>query len=478
MSLPRGWIPRPGAWPRWRALRVVLVFVLEVSMLAASSLPSMTEEATSTLQAYLRLDTSNPPGRELVTARFLKAILDREGIEARIFELGEGRANLWAKISGDGSRGGLALLHHMDVVPANAQHWEHPPFSGELLQGEIHGRGAVDIKGKGIVDLMTLIRLKRAGVELSRDLVLLAVADEEVESIGTQRLLAEQPELLTGVEFLLDEGGAIRTDARGEAKAYLVSVAEKAPLWLELRFLGEPGHGSLPRTDSAVSRALAAAGRIMRRPKRLALRPEFEAQLASLVEGRDLSKLPGWRGSLEESLGERSFLWALAEDPELHAMMGNTISITRMQGSDKINTIPNRASLGLDCRLMPGVEPEDFLEELEDLIRDPEVRIEVLARYDGAVASPVESALMDAIRHAARRRHRGVPVIPSLLTSSTEAYYYRRAGILVYGFEAYPLDKEAWERAHGNDERLPVAALAEGIEVLTELVLHLNGLAR
>ncbi|MEZ0374895.1 MAG: M20 family metallopeptidase, partial [Candidatus Sericytochromatia bacterium] len=178
--------------------------LIAVTLLAGMSLParaltppmSLSQEAVYLLRDYLKIDTTNPPGHEMATAKFLKAILDREGIENQIFDLGDGRANLMAVLHGDGSKRPLVLLHHMDVVPADPQYWSAPPFSGELRNGVIYGRGAIDIKGKGIVDLMTLVRLKRDKTPLKRDIVFLAVADEEVSSIGSRWMIEHQADFL------------------------------------------------------------------------------------------------------------------------------------------------------------------------------------------------------------------------------------------------------------------------------------------
>lgn len=431
-------------------------------------------EAVQVLRDYLRVDTTNPPGNELRGARYLKRILDREGIENRIHDLGGNRANLHAVLRGDGSRRPLVLSHHIDVVPAEPGHWRAPPFSGQIIEGEIYGRGAVDMKGKAIVDLMTMVRLKREGRPLRRDLILLAVADEEVGSLGARAVVENHPELIRDVEFLLDEGQSVRIDDQGRITAYLISVGEKAPLWLTVTFSGEPGHGSVPRADTAVNRAVRAAGRILAHHLPARLLPELRGWLALRLKGREVGGLPGFSTDLERSLDSPAFVEAIsALDPEVNAALHDTIAITQMSGSNSVNVIPNTASIGLDCRLLPGTDRDRFIATLRRVIDDPTARIHI-KQHTVARISPSDSALVRALRACASRRRPAAPVIPTLLLSSTDASLFRNLGIAAYGFESYRLTEAQAALSHSNDERLGVESLRFGIDLLTELVLELN----
>lgn len=429
--------------------------------------------AAELLSAYLRIDTTNPPGRELPTARFLAAALAREGIASEIFDLGHGRANLRAVLRGRGTKRPLVLLHHMDVVPADPEHWRVPPFSGRVVDGEVYGRGAVDIKGKGIIDLATLIRFKRRGRPLARDLILLAVADEEALSIGARWVAERRPDLVRNAEFLIDEGAMLHRGASGKVEAYFVSTGEKAPLWVRITFTGRAGHGSAPPADSAVNRAIRAAARIIAYHPPLVLLPALRDWLAVSLRGRDLTGLPGFTGDLDTALGRPEFLAAVARDPDLGAALQDTIALTGLQGSDKINTIPNEAVLRLDCRLLPGSDKERFLAQLRRLIDDPSARL-CIEQYTPATSSPADSTFVAALRAVAARRHPGVPVVPTILLSSTDAWLFRRLGVQAYGFEPYALTTEQESRAHGNDERLSLQELGRGIDLLGELIEELD----
>ncbi|PKL75602.1 MAG: hypothetical protein CVV27_14500 [Candidatus Melainabacteria bacterium HGW-Melainabacteria-1] len=362
----------------------------------------------------------------------------------------------------------------MDVVPADPKYWRVNPFAAEIQDGMLYGRGAIDIKGKGIVDLMTLIRLKRAKTPLKRDLIFLAVADEEVNSIGSRTMIAQHPELIRQAEYLIDEGETIRETPDGKPLHAMVGIGEKSPLWLTLTFKGQPGHGSIPIADSAVNRALNAAARILAYSREIpfTLVPGLEESLRNQY-GEDVTRLPGYSRDMRTSLQNPQFLKALATKPGLDALMRNTISITGMSGSDKINIIPNEATLRLDCRLIPGISKEAFLTDLRAAVADPTMQVQIDEYYD-ARYSPADTGFFTALKQVFTRRGMAIPVIPTIFTSSTDASLYRALGIHVYGFESTPIDEQVATTAHGNDERIRVQSIETGLEVLHDLILELN----
>lgn len=436
--------------------------------------PSIHEEGVRILQEYLKIDTTNPPGNEMKTAVFLKKILDEEGIENAIFDLGHGRANLYAVLRGDGSRRPIILLHHMDVVPADPGYWSVPPFSGEIAGGHVYGRGAIDIKGKGIVDLMAMIELKRRGAPLRRDIVLLAVADEEVNSIGSKWMIANKPELIGNAEYLFDEGAMVEEDERGDIRYFCVGIGEKSPLWLTLTFAGPSGHASVPLPDSSVNRALRAANRVLDYGDKLPFNviPGLEEIIKLTYEG-DLTRLPGYRKDLTLSLKDEDFLRALARQPDINALLRDTIAVTCMKGSDKINTIPNEASVSLDCRLIPGEDRNSFIAGLKKAVGDDTMRI-VVEEYYGARYSPSDTKYLEVLRKIAENKKPGTKVVPTIFTSSTDSSLYRALGIHCYGFESYKATKAIAGTAHGNDERIKVDSIEFGIDLLLEVLSELQ----
>src|SRR3989449_1395784 len=221
------------------------------------------DEATALLSQYLRINTTNPPGNEIVAARWLAQVLRRDGIEARIFEPAPGKANLYARLAGDGSARPVILLNHMDVVLASPEYWSVDPFSGLIKDGYIWGRGALDMKGEAIAQLMTLLALKRAHVPLKRDIIFLATSDEEIGAgVGAAWIAEHQADLVRDAEFLLNEGGVTRADGRGEVEFYGVGTTEKSPFWLDVTARGTAGHGSRPTPDNPVHRLIRALNRI------------------------------------------------------------------------------------------------------------------------------------------------------------------------------------------------------------------------
>src|SRR5438874_450462 len=207
-------------------------------------------EAAALLSQYVAINTTNPPGNELQTANWLKAVLAREGIDAQVFEPRPGKANLYARIKGDGSARPLILLNHMDVVLASPEYWKVDPFAGTVQDGYLWGRGALDMKGEAITQLMSLLTLRRAGVPLKRDVIFLATADEEIGGgVGAGWFVEQQPELVWDAEFPLNEGGTIRAGPTGRIEYYGVGTTEKSPFWLRVTAHGTAGHGPRPPAD-------------------------------------------------------------------------------------------------------------------------------------------------------------------------------------------------------------------------------------
>ncbi|HET7295830.1 MAG TPA: M20/M25/M40 family metallo-hydrolase, partial [Gemmatimonadales bacterium] len=309
-------------------------------------------EAAALLSQYVAINTTNPPGNELQAATWLQAVLAREGIEAQVFEPRPGKANLYARLRGDGSARPLILLNHMDVVLASPTYWTVDPFGGVVRDGYVWGRGALDMKGEAIAQLMTLLTLKRARVPLKRDVIFLATADEEIGGgVGAGWFVEQHPELVQDAEFLINEGGTIRADPSGRIEYYGVGTTEKSPFWLDVTARGTPGHGARPTPDNPVHRLVRALNRIAAYQTPLVVTPAVERYL------RDLSALEpdparrAWLADVRAALRDSTAVRALTGDLTYNALLRNTISITGLQGSDKTNVIPPLARAALDVRL-------------------------------------------------------------------------------------------------------------------------------
>ncbi|HYK50481.1 MAG TPA: M20/M25/M40 family metallo-hydrolase, partial [Terriglobales bacterium] len=371
------------------------------SRVPAEHLSQYSDLAVEWLEEYLRIDTTNPPGNEIKAATFLKKILDEEGIENQIFEYQPGRANLWARLphTATQAKRPLILLNHMDVVTSDPSHWRVPPFSGQILDGSIYGRGAQDMKNEGIAQLMVLIMAKREKVALERDIIFLAVSDEEAEGSGTDWIIANHRDLLENAEFLINEGGENLVE-NGRLRFIGVDVGEKIPFWLRMVAHGRPGHGSRPITDSAPNRLVRALNRVLAYRTPYKVLPVVEEFLREMAPYEPPERAKRFR-NLKQALQDPRFEEQVDHDESLNFLVRDTISLTMMGGSEQTNVIPSEAWANLDVRLLPGEDPKRFLETIRKVVNDPDVTVEPLpGSFRAANASPTDTVLYQAIRQA------------------------------------------------------------------------------
>jgi len=433
---------------------------------------SLNDEAIATLSRYVQIDTTNPPGNESKAAAFLKAILDREGIEARVIESGPGRANLYARLRGNGAKKALVLMHHMDVVPADAKLWKEPPFSGLVRDGEIWGRGSLDNKGGGVMSLMTLLALKRQGVALKGDVIFLGTADEEAGGmLGASFLLDKHPELFDGVGVVLNEGGGIRVGEDGRARLYSVGVAEKVPLWLKLMAPGTPGHAASPGGNQAVLKLVAALNRLAAYQSPIKVIPEIQKFYADSAATAPANRRAHY-ADLRKALQDPGFAAEFLKDRSNNARVRNTISITGIKGSDKINVIPAEASAEVDVRLLPGEEPQAFIAELRRVLADDSIKIEILLSRTAAT-SPTHPEAMTVITEYAKANDPGAAVLFPVGSGFTDCHFFRAKGIPCLGFLPQRSKPSSEGLAHGVDERMPEERLTAAIRAMYEIVSKL-----
>jgi len=421
----------------------------------------MTEEATRLLAEYVRLDTTNPPGHESLACDWLARILDAEGVPYERYALDPARPSLIARLAGDGTAGGpLLLLNHTDVVPAEASHWQEDPHSGLVHDGYVWGRGAVDMKGMAVLELLTLLACRRLGIPLHRDLVFAAVADEEAGGTFGIDFLADQHPDALDCDFVINEGGTGAGEIFGVRRpVFHVGIAEKGPLWLRLSATGTPGHGSVPHDDNALERIVRALGRIQAWERPTHLTAEVSAYFDALHCAGILPQPP-----------TPEVLRALAaEHPRLHSMQTNSIAVTTLTSGVRPNVIPAEAAATIDVRLVSGYNPERFLAELRGVIDDPRVRVETIFS-SSTPASPMDSPLYCAIGEAVEAICPGAAVVPSVSTGFTDSRVFRRRGIPAYGFMPLLLEPPDMGTVHGNDERLSITALGLGLRILFEVV--------
>ena len=429
------------------------------------------DEATALLSQYLRINTTNPPGNEIAAARWLAAVLRRDGIEARVFEPVPGKANLYARLAGDGSARPLILLNHMDVVLASPEYWTVDPFSGLIKDGYVWGRGALDMKGEAIAQLMTLLVLKRAHVPLKRDIIFLATADEEIGAgVGAAWIVDQQVDLVKDAEFLLNEGGVARADGRGGVAFYGVGTTEKSPFWLDMTARGTAGHGSRPTPDNPVHRLIRALNRIAEWRTPLIVTPAAEQSFADLATIERDSTLRRWLSDIRTALRDSAAVRVITADLTYNALLRNTVSITGLKGSDKTNVIPPIATAALDVRLLPGQDPAAFLAELTRVVGDTAVTLRPQGPNWPATESPTETEMFRAITAEAHARHPNALVTTLMLAGFTDSHYFRRIGIASYGLGPFPLTQGDSRGVHGNDERVSIDALRFGVRFYYDVV--------
>jgi len=421
---------------------------------------SIEDEALAWLQDFIRVDTTNPPGNETRAVEFIGDILDEEGIDYQSAESAPGRGNLWARLEG-GDEPALILLQHTDVVPADPAHWTIDPLSGEIKDGYVWGRGALDMKGTGISQLATFVSLHRAGIALNRDVILVATADEESGGFfGVGWLIENHPEIFEGVGLLINEGGA-GTDTDKE-RVFSVEVTQKVPVWLRLTAVDEPGHGSMPNATSSVTRIIDALSIIKANPSPPRIVPAVDAMFQSLA----LSAAPEWAdayANMPAAVKEPGFLSKLQEHSAFqHALTRDTCSITRFEASNKINVVPPEAWAEIDCRILPDRPSDVFVDEMRELIKATGVEISVIMAFTPAVSS-TNTALYRAIESVTAERHPGSRVMPYVESGFTDSHFTRDLGIVSYGFDPIVVDEQEWSGVHGNDERVSVDAFKRGV---------------
>ena len=426
------------------------------------------DETVKLLQEYLRIDTSNPPGNELKTAEFFQKLFDRAGIENTVFEYLPGRANIYARLKGDGTLRPIVLLNHMDVVRANPANWRVPPFSGEIVDGELYGRGAEDMKDEGLMQAMVMLIAAREHLPLKRDLIFLATADEEVNDTGSTWMLAHHRDLVENAEYLITEGGA-NLIYPGRGTIYGIGVAEKAPYWIRLIATGRGGHGSIPIADSAPNRLARAMVRVVNWQTPIRLLPSVEEFFQQIASEQPEPRASQFR-RIRESLQDPEFVRWITENEDYNYMLRDTISLTMMKGSQQTNVIPDTASCEFDVRLLPGEDPHAFEEEIRKVVADAAVRVEPISKYRPPNSSPTDTVLYRLINTVVHEYNPQALITPALNSGYTESQMYRPLGINAYGFVPIEITPEIDETQHAANERIPVVQLRRGVKIYYELV--------
>jgi acetylornithine deacetylase/succinyl-diaminopimelate desuccinylase-like protein len=423
------------------------------------------------LQEIIRFDTRNPPGNELPLARYLEKVLRDEGIETQLSEPIANRAQLIARIPGNGAKRPVILLAHMDVVGVDAGNWSTDPFGGEIRDGYLYGRGAIDDKGMLAANLMTMLLLKRShpqsGATLSRDVVFIATSDEEAGGTwGMGWLVAHHPELL-GAEFALNEGGRTRIIAGG--KTYLaVQCAEKISHVVTITAVGTGGHAAVPLPDNAIFRLARALEMLSRYEEPVVLTAITKTFFAKLAEIWPVDSEK--RAMADLVSGDRSRMDAgsriLTRTAVFNAVLRNGISPAVLTAGAQFNVIPASAQAMVNVRTVPGASIDEVVARMRSAIAEPGVTVEITSRGAEAPASDPASEMFEAIADACRELNPAIAVAPYLSTGVTDSARLRELGVQAYGVLPFPMVEEDERRMHAADERVPLASLHFGTRLI------------
>jgi acetylornithine deacetylase/succinyl-diaminopimelate desuccinylase-like protein len=416
--------------------------------------PGAADEVVEICRDLLRIDTTNTgdadtTAGERVAAEYVAARLAEVGLEPMVVEGTRGRTNVVARYPGaDPSRGALLLHGHLDVVPADAAEWSVDPLSGEIRDGYLWGRGAIDMKDFDAMVLAVLRDWRRAGRVPPRDLVVAFTADEEAGSThGAWHLVREHPELLDGCTEAVGEVGGFSYTVSDDLRLYLVQTAEKGLDWLRLTATGRPGHGSFVHDDNAVTALCEAVARLGRHRFPLEVTDTVRAFLEHVGEVLGIDIDPDDPEAAIAKLGPIARI--------VGATVRNTANPTRLDAGYKDNVIPGRARATVDCRTLPG-RSEQFLEQVRSVV-GAEIELEYL-QHRPALETTFDGDLVDAMAAALRAEDSGARAVPYMLSGGTDAKAFASLGIRCFGFAPLrlPADLDFAALFHGVDERVPV----------------------
>ena len=431
--------------------RVAVITSLLLATAQAESIDwkAVDTEAVRTLQRYVQINTSNPPGDVTKAADYLSDILRREGVEVTRYQSAPGRAFVLARLKGDGSGGkAIVLESHMDVVPTDPSRWSKDPFAAEIADGKMWGRGTIDMKGIGVSYLYAFLLLHRQRVPLSRDVVLLFVPDEEVGGEMGAEWMRNNHYAELDPEYVIDEGGFGSRDMFTAGRlVFGISVAEKKLLWLRLRAEGVSGHGSQPIEQNANEHLVRALTRLFGEPVASAPFPIVETM-------------------------KRRIGGPLTPNKFMNAIQQSTISLTSLRSGvgdpPRANVIPSVAEATIDCRVLPGTTAAQWLKVIESRLNDPTITLEIIYEGPDPVVSPQDTKLYAALEHALKRRYPDAVVTPMTVPYGTDGNGYRARGVKNYGFFPGIVPAASILSMHGDSEFIPVDAVGPAIQVLYE----------
>jgi acetylornithine deacetylase/succinyl-diaminopimelate desuccinylase-like protein len=457
-------------------MRGILALVGALALMGATDdNRPLSDRSRQYLIDLIRLDTSNPPGNETRVAEYLKQVADSHGIPCEMLGSDPRRQNFIARIKGNGKGRPLLLMAHSDVVPADRSQWTVDPFSAEIRDKFIYGRGTQDDKALLAAELAVMVEIKRRNIKLSRDVILLAEADEEAGSTGIDWLLKNAyPKF--DAEFALNEGGYI-LETKDGPKVFQVQTAEKIPTRILLTARGTAAHGSVPRGDNPILHLSRALLKLSETDEPVKLNGTTRRYL------REMSRLPefAWLEPVRRRLDDPATAQATANqirarDAELDAMLRSTVVATMLRAGNKINVIPNAAEAQVDVRRLPSETREEVIARFRQTINDSAIDITPAPgqQMPSTEPSSLTTPLYHAMERAIARVYPRDVMVPYMTPGATDGSFLRAKGMAVYGVPIF-MKEGPDSRVHGNDERISPKNVEDGVELLWQMVLETAG---
>ena len=460
-----------------RILLALTIFCCTVSGFAQSpaapDVNAWRDQTLVHLKQLVMLDTSNPPGNEIIAAKYIQGVLKAEGIDSEIFEAAPTRATIVARLKGTGKKKPLLLMGHIDVVGVELSKWTEKPFTAEIKNGYLYGRGSSDDKAMVAANLAVFLQLKRLKVPLDRDVIFMAEAGEEGTSqFGIDFMVAKHWDKID-CEYALNEAGETQIEADGKIPFVGIQTTEKVPRGLTLKVTGSSGHASMPRMDNAITHLAAAVGKIgnWQAPMRLnETTRAFFSRIATVVPA------------------DQAKLYAHLDDPAVQAelrahnifynsMLRTSVVPTIINGGFRENVIPAEAEATLDVRALPDEDIDQLMVTLSKLVNDPAVTI--TRRIQGqtrptAAPSKIDNEMFKAFERATPKVYPGSITVPMMSTGATDASQLRAKGVQAYGLSVAGTSEER-ARVHGNDERVIVESLGKFAQYIYTVTVEVAG---
>ena len=456
----------------------ILLSVPAIARVGSVDFAKQNGEILDRYRALIQIDTSSPPGNETKAVEYLQKALMAEGIPVQTFALNPNRANLVARLKGNGSKRPLLILAHTDVVPVQREKWPVNPFGAIMKDGYVWGRGSTDDKPHLTAMLMMMLLLKRTGVPLDRDVIFLAEAGEEADPTGVGiNFIVGQHFNDIDAEFAITEGGSATLD-NGRVVALNIGTAEKLPARVRLVATGTSGHGSVPRLDNALVHLAGAVEKVGTWPTPMRLNDTTRTYFEKLAQMSPPEAAARYNALLNPATAPAPDHYLAANEPRRYSMLHTSVVPTMLKAGTGVNVIPSEAQATLDIRALPGEDIPAFYEQMKRVIADPAVRIEPLPMTrPPSPASRLDTEMYKALERVSKRMYPQATVLPTMSTGASDMAQLRAKGIPSYGIGPAATEADSTNHgAHSDVERLLESSLYRFVEftwnAVTEVSVH------